>query len=141
MQKQEADPQPDVEPKAGESLPPISDVKPATSRKSLAKISRELRDEDLASPVAQKMMLDELERLEAECEKGKSHQADFHRADKECAVLREKLKSNKAVEVVILACSTLGGIALGFSTTTNWQVGALGAILVVAGIVSKTIKQ
>ena len=44
---------------------------------------------DLKSPGVQKMLLDELERADAECEGLQSYASRFHDADKRAAVLEE----------------------------------------------------
>jgi hypothetical protein len=133
--------QPDIEPPISDGTSvPIQATKPISSRKSLSKISRELKDEDLASPAAQKMLLDEVERLETESQEGKDYRNRFHIADRDVAIYKEKLKFHKSLEVVHIACTTTGGICLGNATSTNPLIGIIGGVLVLAGIIAKIIK-
>ena len=108
-------------------------------RQALSMVRRELSEEELGSPATQRMLLDELDRLEMEVGELQQFKHDFHSADKEAAVLRERLHASVARD----GCLAIGAAMLGLapslwpSQPAGWIVVALGAILVVCATVSK----
>ncbi|WP_136256499.1 hypothetical protein [Metallibacterium scheffleri] len=120
---------------------------PATkTRRALSGLKRELTDEELAAPGTQKMILEELERLSDENSRLSSFKDDYHRADKNLAVVEEKQKRNIAAEIVSGSCLAVGAAALGYAPAV-WAsppsgVIALvfGAVLIICGIIAKAIK-
>lgn len=57
---------PDTEPQETAEGGPQPVLKGTSGRKSFAKLRRELSDEELSSPAVQRMLIDEIERLDAE---------------------------------------------------------------------------
>ena len=57
-------------------------------RQALSKVRRELSEEEMSSPAVQRMLLDELERLEMEASELREFKDKFHTTDKDAAVLR-----------------------------------------------------
>jgi hypothetical protein len=98
-------------PKDQESVPTtltsVSTVEEPKTRKAFSQAKRLLTDEELAAPAAQKMLLDELDRLEAEKAELVQYRARFYEVDRECAVLRENQKGNLASDLLSLAGMTL----------------------------------
>lgn len=133
--------EPDVEPQeTGEGTPQHA-TKGTSGRKSFAKLRRELSDEELSSPAVQRMLLDEIERLDAEREELVSFRKKFHDSDKRAAILEEKFKTKISIEIIHLACMTVGAAAIGYAPSqkglTAW---IFGGILIVAGIVARVVK-
>lgn len=134
-----------------ESEEPSKEVKQIASkdksarRRSFSKLRRELSDEESLSPGVQRMLFDEIERLESDCEKAAEYRDNFHVVDKRLGVLEEKFKAKVSVEVVHVACITVGAAALGYApaiwtASHGWMVLIFGLILVIAGVVAKAVK-
>lgn len=114
--------------------------------RALASVKRELTDEDLASPGAQKMLLEELERLREDNVTTHVFRNKFHDTDKQLAVATEKLKHNVAVEIVTSGCLAIGAAALGYVPAAwshqpdGWIALIFGVVLLIVGIIAKAIK-
>jgi hypothetical protein len=138
--------QPDQEPlEPGSGQSPIA-AKGTSGRKSFSKLRRELSDEELASPAVQRMLLDEIERLDSALTDLRQFRERFHATDKQLGALQERFKSKISIEILHITCFAMGGAAIGYATS-NWSsqpVGSLflafGAVLVVAGIIAKAVK-
>lgn len=116
-------------------------------RRSLSRLRREMTDEELSQPAVQKMMMDELDRLDRERDDLLPYRDRFAEADKQCAILAEKLKPKVAADVFFGSCTTIGSIMVGLAPSA-WSVGivgyaslGLGVALVGAGIAAKVILQ
>lgn len=127
---------------AGVGLPAL---KLHGGRRSLARVRREMNDDELAQPAVQKMMMDELERLDQERADLLLYRDRFAEADKRCAILAEKLKPKVAADVFFGGCNTIGAIMVGLAPSA-WSVGilgyaslGLGVALVGVGIAAKVI--
>lgn len=121
-----------VEPLA-EAGQPRPELKVHSSRRSLAQVRRELSEEELHHPAVQRMMLDELERLDKEKEELLPYRDKFAEADRDCAVLKEKLKPKIAADIFFGSCTTVGAVLIGLSPTA-WSVGVLGIAAVLLGV-------
>ena len=68
---------------------------PPKGPRAFHNISRELTEEDLAnpSPAVQKLLLNEIDRLEIEKEEYRSYVELFHKADRKVAVLEQKSRT------------------------------------------------
>lgn len=135
----------DVEPEepSGEKTSEV--VKPKSGRRSFSKLPRELSEKELASPAVQKMLVDEIERLESECDDLSSYRPKFHDADKRAAVMEEKFKGKISIEILHTGCITVGAAALGYAPSitvgpTAWMVAIFGVVLVIAGLAAKAVK-
>jgi hypothetical protein len=121
-------------------------VQATKTRRALSGLKRELTDQELAEPGTQKMILEEIERLSDENGRLSSFEDDFHRVDKDLAVVKEKQKRNIAAEIVSGSCLAVGAAALGYAPAV-WASppsGAIalvfGAVLTISGIIAKAIK-
>jgi hypothetical protein len=78
-----------------ESEVSVAAVVPAQpkTRRSWSQLKRDLTDEELTSPAAVKMLLDEVERLERENAELSGYRERFHEADKTSAILSSTLSN------------------------------------------------
>lgn len=78
---------PDVEPEdSGKGIP----IKRLKGRRAFTNVRRELSDEELSSPAVQRMLIDDIERLEKENFDLLEYQEKFHEADKKSCYLGGK---------------------------------------------------
>lgn len=122
---------PDVEPEDSQTHAEPPSPK---GRQSFSKVRRELTEEELSSPVAQRILLDELDRLDNEAMELRSFQERFHAADKRAGILDEKLKRHTALEIISSGALVAGALALGYAPKV-WDTGPTGPILIVIGVV------
>ncbi|WP_157739317.1 hypothetical protein [Herbaspirillum sp. meg3] len=142
----ETNAEPDIEPQEATEGALQLVAKGTSGRKSFAKLRRELSDEELSSPAVQRMLIDEIERLDAERSDLASFRGKFHEADKSAAILEEKFKGKISIEIIHIACITVGAAALGYAPSiwqmqpTAWMTGIFGVVLIVAGLAAKAVK-
>lgn len=138
--------EPDIEPQEAVGDLPQVVAKGTSSRKSFAKLRRELSDEELSSPAIQRMLIDEIERLDTERGELASFRIKFHESDKRAAILAERFKGKIAIEIIHVTCITVGAAALGYAPSvwqmvpTAWMIAIFGLVLIVAGIAAKAVK-
>ncbi|MGB9072507.1 MAG: hypothetical protein WCC22_07520 [Terriglobales bacterium] len=116
-------------------------------RQVFREIRREMDEGDLASKGVQKLLLNELETSEGECEVMRAYIERYHEADKRAAVLEEHLKSNTGMEIMFAVGLTIGGVCIGWAPTL-WDGSskgpialAIGVVLVVGSGVAKAFKR
>jgi hypothetical protein len=138
--------QPDVEPKDPPRVSETVQTKSPSNRKSFSNARRDLTEAELGTSAVQKLLLDEIDRLEEAVVDAKEVRAQFHDADKRAAVLAEKFKGKVSMEIFQIGCVTCGGILIGLSPSV-WSVqhfgqiaACVGFLLVVTGIVAKALK-
>lgn len=119
-------------------------------------IQRSINEEDLQAPAVQRILLSEVDKLESKANSlelslqesrldNDNLRERFHTVDKEKSILEEKLKTNKAQEVLYSFCLTSGSIIIGLAKTV-WDQGlggiflALGFFLIIGGLITKIIK-
>ena len=112
---------------AGEATPPSG------RRQALRDLRRQLTDEDLASPGVQKLLLDDLERADAECDLLNGYVTRFHEADKRAAILEERLRTQTALEVTFGVGVGLGGAIMGLAPSL-WNTPPFGSLAIAVGI-------
>lgn len=140
--------EPDYDDQAPEDTGEGEALSHSKGRKAFRKLRRELSDEELSSPAVQRLLLDDIERLEKENGKLIEFQDSFYAADKGVAVLTEKLKTNVAQDIIFGVCLTVGAALIGLSPSI-WTAGkpdgwisiALGFVLILGGIASKVVKR
>ena len=106
---------PDQEPGSTEALE--SSTSAPKSRQSLSKLRRELSEEELASPAVQRLLIEDLERLERQNAELQDYRVNFHERDKRVGVLEEKIKKSLAGEIVFGVMITVGIVNLA----SCWQ--------------------
>ena len=109
-------------------------VAPSGRRQAFRDIRRQLTDDDLANPGVQRLILEELERAEEQCETLQTYVDRFYEADKRAAVLEAAASSEKTVEILFRVGVGLGGTLIGLSPSL-WQEGLPGVLVLVVGIV------
>ena len=120
---------------------------PRKGRQAFRKITRELSDEDLKNPAVQRILLDEIEKLEYEKDFLNQYRDQFHEADKHVEVLKEKIRTVRAIEILSGVCFTFGAGAIGYAPAL-WQSQPLGYIaftfgvlLVLCGVIAQAQKR
>lgn len=108
-------------------------------RQALSNVRRELSEEEISSPAVQRMLLDELDRLETEAGELREFKDRFYAADKEAAVLRERLRGSVARDAGLGVGAAMLGFApsLWSSQPAGWIVVALGVALVAFALLAK----
>ena len=135
---------PDLEPEDTGEGALVPQVK---GRRAFSRLRRELSDEELASPAVQRLLIDEIERLEKENFEAIEYRDRYHEADKKAAIVEEKLKTSVAQEVIFGVCLTVGSAALGYAPSvwstqpTGWISIAFGVVLIIGGIASKVVRR
>lgn len=127
---------------AGSDETPVKSAK----RRSFIGVRRELTSDELGTSGVQKMLLDDVERLEGEVEESKTYRDKFFEADKKVAVFQEKSKSHRGVEILSTSTLTVGSIVIGYvggdwgnQPNAGFLLG-LGIFLVLAGLLAKAIR-
>jgi hypothetical protein len=115
------------------------------SRDAFAKVRGELTEEEFASPVVSRMLLDRISDLRSQLQEEKPFRARFHQADKERAVLEEKFKTRISSEVMFGVCLSAGSVLISvaptlpatshFPTILLWT----GIILFLGAVISRII--
>jgi hypothetical protein len=125
---------------------PVEEATPK-ARRSLSRIKRELSDEELSTSGVQKMLIDEVERLDDENRALQRYRDRYYVTETQAAVLKEKLQSNTAIEVIINAAFAVGAAALGYvpavwsTQPTGWITLIFGGCLIAAGILAKVARR
>lgn len=114
-------------------------------RRALSRMRRELTEEELGNPAVQKLMMDDLDRLESEISELKRFREKYHEVDKKCDVMTEKLKPRIQADIFFCGFISVGSILVGLAPAVwdNLLAGiasaVLGLILVAGGIASKVV--
>jgi hypothetical protein len=133
-----------LEPRSLHAIPTES-ASVKARRKSFTKLRRELDEEELKSPAIQRMLLDELDRLELETVDLLNYRDRFYEVDKKHAALQEKLKTSLALEIIYGVCNLAGAAALGYAPAvwtqqpSGYVALAFGTVLIVGGTVAKAV--
>lgn len=121
---------------------------PATgSRSAFRDIRRQLSEDDLKQPGVQKIIIEDFERAEAECERLREYEKRYHEKSTEAAILAEKLKSNIALEIVTGATLAVGGAIASFASlfpgdsAKFWASLLIGIVLIVASTTAKLFQR
>ena len=116
---------------------PLSEQIPTPAigkRVALLDIGRKLTDQELSQTGAQKLLIEMLTEAETENEELKVYQEKFYDADKRAAILSEKLRANRSIEIFFGVGVGLGGTILGFSTFFFTLGISYGLITLVVGL-------
>lgn len=130
----------DEEPQGDESQNPVT----VKGRRSFRLARRELTDDEMNESGVQKMMLDEIDRLESDCYLLREVGAKYHVADKRVGVLEEKLKQRTAFDILTGGALAVGSALTGFAPNL-WSnsplatafIAGIGIILTGVGVTAK----
>jgi hypothetical protein len=115
-------------------------------RRSFGNVRRELNEDELDTSGVQKMLLDELDRLESAELDLKSTSEKYHEANTKLAVATEKLKTHNAFDIMSTGTVAVGSLLFGAAfnwqndTTLFWILSVLGIFLVIVGVIAKVIR-
>jgi hypothetical protein len=124
-----------------------STIAPSSKRQAFRNVGRQLTDEELTSPGVPKLILDELERTEADCEILKKYVEQYHDADKRAAILEEKLKTHNSIEIFFgvgigIGCTIIGLAPLFWNEQPKGYIALIvGALLTVGATVGRLVKR
>lgn len=104
-------------------------------------IPRELQESSLTQPDVVRMIIVERDKLEIENNQLKVSLSERHSLSVDIAVLREKLKTFTAFEIISVGTISIGSLiaGAGLSPLSYIKIG-LGLALIVTGLVAKIIK-
>jgi len=136
-------------PTTGAPAPPAAgpSVPPSGKRQAFRDIRRQLTDTDLTSPGVQMLILDELERAESQCELLQVFVDRYHDADKRAAVLEERGRTARSVELLFGVGVGVGCAIIGLAPFfwNNRAQGVLtlivGAVLVAGAVIARSVKR
>jgi hypothetical protein len=116
-------------------------------RSSFRDIRRQLSEEELKQSGVQKLLIEDFERAENECEVLRLFVERYHESDKEVGRLTEKLKTNIALEIITGAGLAGGGAIVSLATMfypkdTTQGIAAVGVgfFFLVASTVAKIVQ-
>ena len=115
-------------------------------RQSFGKVRRELTEDELGSSGVQKMMLDELDRMDGAEAELKTISQKYSESQSSLAVATEKLKTHHAFDVLSTGTVAVGTLTFGaaFSSGDNiklfWTLIAISIMLVCVGIAAKVLR-
>jgi hypothetical protein len=126
-------------------------VTPTTSTsgrlQAFRQIGRELRENELANPGVQKLLLGEIDRVTTDCDNLRGYVERYHEADKRRAVLEEKLKTHTALDILFGVGVTVGGAIVGLTpylSSKGISEGVallLGFALIFGATMAKVVKR
>lgn len=111
-----------------------------------SKMSRELTEADLSSPVTVRVLLNQFDEYQSLKGRHEKLLSDYHEKDKKCAILEVERKGSKAFEILNAAMLAVGPLLLGtlpyLISKEEWGaltiiVGIAGLVMLLAGIISK----
>lgn len=116
-------------------------------RQAFSKVRRPLSEEELSSPAVQRLLLDELDRLEQLVSELSEYQNSFHELEKELAMLRERTRKSTALEILSGVCLTFGACLIGLtpylwrSRLQGYLSLVIGGSLIICGIISRALRK
>lgn len=119
---------------------------PKGRRLSFGKVRRELTEDELGSSGVQKMLLDELDRMDGAEAELKTISAKYHDTNTALAVYKEKLKTHNAFDIISTGTIAVGSLIFGvvFSLQGNdkvfWMLVVLSVVFVAIGIFAKVTR-
>ena len=116
---------------------------PASGRRAAFRdVRRQLTDAELTNPGVLKLLLDMLEEAWSEIEVLSPYQTRFHDADKNAAILSEKVKTINASEIFFGVGFGLGGSIIGLAPyfhSLKPEYGVITSVVGLAMMVGSTI--
>jgi hypothetical protein len=121
------------------------EVPPSKGRPALSKVRRELTDKELTSAGVIRMLVAEGDRLEKEVDELRRYRDRYYEAEKQRAILAQRLKVSVAADVVFGVCLTVGAALVSIAPAVwankpyGWLLLVLGLVLMGGGIVAKVV--
>ena len=122
---------------------------PKAARGFLKTATRDLSEEELASPAARRFLIAEIERLDKDCDDLRQLRIDHGALREKYARLDEKAKRVRWVEILSTAALSAGSVGIGAApsfvivnevATVGWIILACSLLLAIAGIASRFSK-
>jgi hypothetical protein len=108
-------------------------VAPTGKRQAFRDIRRQLQETELANPGVQRLLLEDLERAEGQCDILQGYVTRYHEADKRSAILEEKLRTQTAIEIFFGVGLGVGCMMLGL-VPSIWDATFKGPVFLITGI-------
>ncbi|GBR77498.1 hypothetical protein RDn1_157 [Candidatus Termititenax dinenymphae] len=106
---------------------------PAKQSKAYSSARRNLTEEELLVPGVVNILIDEMDRLEAEIGEYKPFKEKYYSCNTRVKVLEERAKKPVMLEIIETALLVIGSLLIG-AGDTFWRIEAIvGKIVVVAG--------
>ena len=106
-----------------------------------ANVERLLSEADMSAPAVQKLLLNENDRKAREIDKLRMIEEQYHKRDKDAAILEEKLKKSTFSDILYTLCETggsaLAGVSGIFWENKGWIFLVIGFVFIIGGIVFK----
>ena len=122
-------------------------IAPTGKRQAFRDIRRQLQETELASPGVQRLLLEDLERAEGQCDILQGYVDRYHEADKRAAVLLEKVRTQTAIEIYFgvglgVGCAIIGLAPSFWDTTSKGPITlTVGILLVIGATLGRLIKR
>ena len=119
----------DIEPE----VPTEEPIEGKKARSALAKLRRDLSEDEITSPGALKLLLDKMDSLEISVSELSDYRDKFYDSDKRVAVLETILKKDSAAEYLYGFSLTVGAVFVGLSPSV-WDKQPYGVLSILLGI-------
>ncbi len=125
----------------------ITTVAAVGRRQSFRAIRRELQEAELTNAGVQRLILEDLETAESECDALREYVERYHEADKRAAVLEEKLRTHAALEILFAVSLGIGFAIVGLAPyfwDETWKgpaALAVGAMLIIGSVAARVVKR
>ena len=104
-----------------------------------SKLRRELSEKDLSNKAVQKLIISDIDKLESKVSELEIFQSDFYKADKQQAILEEKLKKANSYEILYSFCLASWSWLIWASSMIEDSLVfiIIGSLLIIGWIISK----
>ena len=99
------------------------------------KLQRDLDEEDLSTKGAQKLILNDLDRLQEEVKILKDIERQYHQVNIKFSVTSEQLKSSTSNEIFYSIVLTLGGVIMGVGPSVFEHNKFISIVLIIISVV------
>jgi hypothetical protein len=107
----------------------------AGRRPSFRDLHRQLTDEEMKQSGVQKLLIEDIERMEADCDTLQDYVEKYYVADKQVGILTEKLRTETALDIITSVGWLAGGALMSLSYSL-WSITTFkGVVVFVAGFV------
>ncbi len=138
---------PGIEVSVSEVVATQTTIAATGGRQAFQNLRRQLTETELGNSGVQKLLLDQLDRADNECESLTGYVERFHEADKRAAILEEKLKTQNAFDIIIGAGLTIGSLLIGLAPWLSDKTAKIavcmivGSLLVIGAVVARLFRR